>query len=378
MQRRILTVAVLLATLGVAGDAAARTPRFLWGDGTPRFGKPVSPDVAQARSAAGLLARPLSATSTIPLWTGSFTYQGVTYPYTMVGTDPALGSRTSSARVVIVPIEFDLPGGVVLSASTPACGSARSAVRLTRRSPLFASASFAPGGTVVGRTQYIDAFQRANFWSAVSTTAPGYHVKLRVKRVLPTQVITVPAASAQVYAGPCAPIGVVDFNFYVNALGTLFAQLTALDPGVLPVFLQYNVFLSDTSGCCILGFHSAFPVPGGEQTFVSATYSDPGIFNVPIEDIHALSHELGEWADDPLVNNTVPAWSGGQQTACSSTLENGDPVTGVAFPVTKGGVTYHPEDLVFLPWFSREVPSSSVNGWYSFLDSYPGPAAACP
>ena len=108
------------------------------------------------------------------------------------------------------------------------------------------------------------------------------------------------------------------------------------------------------------------------QTFSVATYSDPGLFSVPIEDIHALSHELGEWMDDPIVNNAVPQWNGGQlgNGPCSGILEDGDPVTGIAFDVTmSNGWTYHPEDLVFESWFPRTTPSTSVNGWYTYLNS---------
>jgi hypothetical protein len=63
---------------------------------------------------------------------------------------------------------------------------------------------------------------------------------------------------------------------------------------------------------------------------------------------------------------------------CQFNLEVGDPVTGTAFDASLNGTDYHPEDLVFVPWFSREVPSSSVNGWYTFLDTYAAPPAVCP
>jgi hypothetical protein len=38
-------------------------------------------------------------------------------------------------------------------------------------------------------------------------------------------------------------------------------------------------------------------------------YITPGLFNPTtgwaVQDIHALSHEIAEWGDDPFVNNTV-------------------------------------------------------------------------
>jgi hypothetical protein len=82
--------------------------------------------------------------------------------------------------------------------------------------------------------------------------------------------------------------------------------------------------------------------------------------------------------DDPFTNNATPGWTGGQVSGCSKVLEVGDPVTGIAFTVTMNGQTYHPEDLVFLPWFAKaSAPTQSVNGWYTFLNSFSAPSATC-
>ena len=93
-----------------------------------------------------------------------------------------------------------------------------------------------------------------------------------------------------------------------------------------------------------------------------------------------MSHEFGELLDDPTGGNLVPAWGNVGQVigGCQGNLEVGDPVTGIATQVTLNGFTYHPEDLVFLPWFSRTTPSFSVNGWYTLLNTFSGPAKACP
>src|SRR5208283_1712135 len=45
-------------------------------------------------------------------------------------------------------------------------------------SPIFQSYSWTVGGTALGDTQYVDAFQRANWWTYVSTLSPDYHVML--------------------------------------------------------------------------------------------------------------------------------------------------------------------------------------------------------
>ena len=312
----------------------------------------------------------------VPIWTGHFVFNNQTFTYHMVGTDPAAGSATSNIPLVIIPLKFHFSDGTNLSASQTVCGDVKNTKYRFKNSPLVKKAAFTPG-----TTQYVDAFQRANFWNFVSTTSPNYHVRLSPVSTKPLQTINV-GAKGSTQAGPCARIGKVDINFFDSIAMNLLTQL-AIPANTLPVFLDYNTFL--TSGvppqCCILGYHSTNNA--GTQAYAFGAYSDPGIFNVPIQDIHALSHEIGEWMDDPLIPNIniVPAWGHvGQVGGCSNVLENGDPVTGKAFTVSVGGLfpfTYHPEDLVFLPWFSRTVPSTSVNGWFTFLNTFAAPQAVC-
>jgi len=316
------------------------------------------------------------AASNIPMWGVSFNYQAASYTLVMVGTDPVLGSATTNVPVVIIPLKFSFSGGVSLSAESKVCNDTETALQRTQNSPILQSASFSPGGTNVGNTQYIDAFQRANFWSTVSASSTNYHVLLAPVTVEPLQTISVSKRTGTTVAGPCARIGEVDINFFDSKAQSLLTTL-GIPPTSFPIFLDYNTFLTSNRSCCILGYHSA---TSGSQTYAFAAYSDPGIFTASgIRDIHALSHEVGEWMDDPLGDNIVPAWGNvGQVSGCQNNLEVGDPLTGIAFTVTLNGFTYHPEDLVFLPWFSRQSPSSSVNGWYSFLNTFSSPASACP
>jgi hypothetical protein len=85
----------------------------------------------------------------------------------------------------------------------------------------------------------------------------------------------------------------------------------------------------------------------------------PGDFS---QDVSALSHEIGEWMDDPLVLNN------GNNTPCG-TLENGDPLENTAnfggFPYTLGGFTYNLQDLTTMPYFGAP-PSTSVNSEFTF------------
>ena len=150
----------------------------------------------------------------------------------------------------------------------------------------------------------------------------------------------------------------ININWWDIQANNYIKQFSQITPSSLVIFVTYNTYLSEnsgSSGCCIGGYHSAT----GSQTYMHYAYIDhSGAFS---QDISALSHEVGEWMDDPLVNNT--------QGACGGLLENGDPLEGFAnygtFPVTLNGITWHPQDLVFLKYFGQ-TPSTSVNNWWSF------------
>ena len=86
-------------------------------------------------------------------------------------------------------------------------------------------------------------------------------------------------------------------------------------------------------------------------------------------DISILSHEIGEWINDPDNINPTPAWSSQSQAtgACSNTYEVGDGLTGFVFQVgpMANGWTYNPQELVFFSWFYDQEPSIGAGGWYS-------------
>lgn len=356
---RALAALLLVSFVLVASVALGQmTPKFM---AIPNG----NPQQAIAQSAAG---------ANVPLWSGSFSFQGTTYPFTMVGTDPGAGSVKTKVPVVLIPLKFKFSDGTVLNANGIVCGGTDSATDLTTLSPLFQQVfEFFAGGTDTGASQYIDAFQRANFWNQVSSVSPGYHVLLKPITIEPVQVIQVPAASGSTFAGPCARFGAVDFGFFDNVAQNLLTSL-GIPSTSLPIFLDYNTFLT-SGGCCILGYHS---LTFSGQTYTFAAFSDPNIFGqVPIQDVYALSHELGEWMDDPLINNIVPPWSGGQVTSCSSLLEVGDPLTGIGFDVALSNFDYHLTDLAFLSWFARQSPSTAINGMYSFLGALASPPPVC-
>ena len=55
---------------------------------------------------------------TVPYWSDSFSYRGITYKYDMVGADPKRGSATTIVPTVIIPMRFVFENGLVFDAST--------------------------------------------------------------------------------------------------------------------------------------------------------------------------------------------------------------------------------------------------------------------
>jgi hypothetical protein len=303
--------------------------------------------------------------TTIPYWSSSFTYNGTTYPYTMVGTNPAQGSATTTIPTEIIPLRFTFSNGVTLDGTTK--------VASTEASPIFQAASFKSG-----YTQYGDAIQRAEF-----SASAGYHVLLGQPTVLPTQSISVPANQGTEFTGSHsgAPIGLISDSWFSSHLKNLLVSMH-ISPQTLPIFLTYNtlLYIHTQSNCCVIGYHGGTSSANGNgvqqvNTYIYAAYTDPGIFSVPIQDINALSHEVSEWLNDPFINNSVPPWSvpSEPQYGCTTLLETGDPLVGVAFTVNG----YHPQDEAFFSWFARQSPSIAINGLYTYLGTFTTYSPSC-
>src|SRR5215831_10995775 len=92
---------LVLVILGLTGAEVVQSAPEDWVIGPPRFVVGPGPH-GNAESA---LFESVLATN-IPLWSSSFTFNATPYPFTMVGTDPALGSHTSRIPTIIIPIRF--------------------------------------------------------------------------------------------------------------------------------------------------------------------------------------------------------------------------------------------------------------------------------
>jgi hypothetical protein len=307
---------------------------------------------------AGTPATPLTT------WNGSFVYKNKTYNYNMVGTDPSTGTSTT-IPVFIIPVRLSYvtSTGTTVFSPTAKLSNGRTVLQNTLVSPVFRNMSFTSGGVNVGTTQYLDAFQRANFWGQVST-ATGYHVKLGTPTILPPLSLTVPSADGKVATEFGITVGTADIFWFDTQLENYITAHTQIVPNSLPIFITYDSYLTEFGGCCIGGYHSSFGSSAAPQAYAHFTYIDtPGIFS---QDVSALSHEIGEWMDDPLVVNT-----NGNTVSCGI-LEVGDPEEGFSnyggFPYVLNGFTYNLQDLTFLPYFGAPT-STSVNNQLTFQNN---------
>lgn len=300
-------------------------------------------------------------------WSSTFASGGITYTYTMVGTNPRKGSATSTIATTIVPLIMRFSNGTVFDGTQKVAG--------TTGSPIFQPAPFSSG-----TTQYGDAIQRAEFWNSVSTTSPNYHVLLGNPTIAPALVISVPAASGATTTDPYTgeTIGIADINWLDPLLQSLFTSSSTArnyNPSRLPIFLSNNVYLSvgspNLNNCCIGGYHSATTTNNGLQTYIWTNNADEGVLGGFAEDVSALSHELAEWMNDPFVNNVVPNWQSpiAPQYGCNNFLEVGDPLVGVLFTVN-GYDSSHLQDEAFFSWFARQSPSIGINGQYTYLNTF--------
>jgi hypothetical protein len=346
--------------------------------------------------------------SALPLWTYSARSprDGHRHHGTLVGTDPFTDPGSSSIPMFIIPLilrthtlgtTVDLTTGII--STTPgeatfdptepdhACMTSPNNVPLTviQQSPLFNPAHFVFGGTDVGTTQYEDAFQRAAFWTALGPNASKYHVLLGPVTVLDPVEIDVPPNEGLAITNPaafipgftfCGPAALIDINWldsYVN--GTLLpaAAKHGANSSTLPMFITYNAAYSspvtNLFTCCAIGYHGLTVQAALTQAYSVSDFDMTGFFGGPLPGLQTivLSHEIGEWINDPLVSNYVTPWGNtGQVFGCSEYLEVGDPLTGsLQLSVTMpNGFDYYLQELAFFSWFTGGS-SFGVNGWYS-------------
>jgi hypothetical protein len=384
----------------------------------------------------GVTPQFLASARTIPHFTFQYTdpTNHVTYPITMVGTDPRVGG-TTTVHTVIIPLKMNFVAagqntsilndlgykGFTAPAVTHSFDGS-SKVQQTLNSPVFQDYAY-PSDLGGDSGQLGDVFMRAQF----NKMGSNYHVKLVNDSVLSTVTLNVPANQGIAYMRPVPAwriahgyaqtpdlTGVADVSWFSAQLQNLMKSLQ-IDSTTVPIFLTDNVLLyigaKNYTNCCILGYHgSGAEMPNSHgmgsingqgqnkvQTYMYAAYTTPGTYSgylsdylnpnrtAPnpvrgLADIHALSHEVSEWLDDPFTNNAVQPWltPTAPQYGCTRLLEVGDPVVGVWFGLGSNNLAdpysthyWHPEDEVFAQWYGRggiePVLGSSWDGDFTFM-----------
>src|SRR5215470_16611680 len=135
------------------------------------------------------------AGATLPLWSYNIVspVDGKSYTGAIVGRSPFFnGHRSTNIQVELIPVilTYEDAGTVFDPTAYDSC-LGDSVLNLVLHSPIFNNADYVMNGVDVGSSQYLDAFQRGNFWNAISATGDSYHTKLSVN-VLPAQSLTVP------------------------------------------------------------------------------------------------------------------------------------------------------------------------------------------
>jgi hypothetical protein len=294
-------------------------------------------------------------------WNGSFTdltHKKITF--TMVGTDPSKTNVTTTTTVWVIPIKFvfDKSHGNKTFDPQHKLSNGNTVTQNTVASPLFQSGiDFKIGPTDLGNTQYIDAFQRGTWWGKDVKKNTKYHVLMKAV-TKPEQTINCTDSSCTVGSEFGVTVGLADINYYDAQVQAFMTKLKAT-PDVLPFFIFYDTYLT-SGGCCIGGYHNANGGQPGGQTYSNAAYVDKvGAFS---QDVSAMSHELGEWMDDPFVDNNVNCND-------NSILEVGDPLERMnnfgAFPYKLNGFTYNLQSLVFIGYFGAPR-TDSANKWLAF------------
>ena len=332
----------------------------------------------------------------------------------VVGPDPFSGnngSKSDSVKTFIVPLVIkvhqvatdfavDANNNLILAGikdqdatydpttPAPACLGPKNNVPFTLavQSPVYQDQHWVWGGTDIGDGQYVEAFQRANFWSATGE-APGRHGIHLATQVLPPLVIDfpkgsgigLPQSSSLLGYSTCAPSVMVDFTLFDEYLDFIaiphMSTAYGVNAGNFPMFIAGNVLWGAVVGQLPLfepeaaGYHS-FSSVDPAQTYGVTQFGDESVFTWP--DAVPLSHEVGEWMNDPTGSNYVQLYNATAATdptapaECQENYEVGDILAGFFMPpvTSKNGYTYTVQELAFFSYFYGG-PSFAVNGWFS-------------
>jgi hypothetical protein len=187
---------------------------------------------------------------------------GRTYQGLLVGTSPFDGiGRSTTVITPIIPVVVSVLLGDMPYVSDPTapdpCLPAGADTDFVLNSPIFNSTDYVINGQDVGTTQYIDAFQRASFWSLVGGRE--YHVLLQ-PNLKPSQTFD---TFTEGFYNPTPSCGGTTFNIFFKFdefdgwVRNVALPAAGADPTQFSILLLQNISLYDQNFCCALGYHNA-------------------------------------------------------------------------------------------------------------------------
>jgi hypothetical protein len=317
-----------------------------------------------------------------PLWTHSAVAprDGHVYTSVSIGSSPYADLKATKIPVVVVPLVVTV-GGVTLDPTAVVTNSCvrpdwngKTPLQMLLQSPIFTATTWTMNGVNIGSAQYLDAFQRAQYWSLVQGSR--YHTELNPVTVADAQIVPASAIdpTASTAASACVAqaggnpdqiiLGRSDTGLLTQWIETtLIPSLQSqnvIDSRQLVYFLLYNTTFSDATG-----FHSYV----GNQTYATSLINGSDCCT---PDIAAASHVLGEWMNDPIPTETQnsPGWTAPADKAGNSDCQKysavGVPSADLLLPAVlmPNGVAYHPQELTFQSWF-QGAASTGAGGLYS-------------
>src|SRR5471032_571631 len=161
----------------------------------------------------------LAGIASVPNFSGSFNREGQAWPFTMIGTDPKLGSRTS-VPASIIAVTLVLQNADLVTTTTV---SIDPFVKPTLASPNFQKFKYEHEGE---GAQFADAVQRAEFFSVMKENwhtdlVPSIvdHVTVQVPRFVTVSLGGKPTKVRTYFTGTAA-----DGNIFVLLLDRFFNQ----------------------------------------------------------------------------------------------------------------------------------------------------------
>jgi hypothetical protein len=385
-----LIIAAVLGSIVLAAPSAQA--------GTPQIGRlqltkyrlDWTPPRTAAQTAA--LRRQSAAATPIQDFTKNIIDGSTTFTYTMIGKDPFVhqAAPSTTIKTYLQPVVFHFANGHNYDPTVAdSCDSGASPLKRTQQSPVFNAQAWSFGGKSVGSAQYVDASQRAEFYTQTKPTGvnPGYHVNLTLV-TLAKITVNVPAASSSEGTTSCGNrlFGAVELGYWDNLVQhTLLHNMAAkgLTLRDFPLFLFKNVvmYIGSPSQCCVLGYHNSMGTGTTFQSYGNALYNSAHLFSSSgcnCDDVAVMTHEVSEWMNDPDTSNATKPWGHiGQVQGCQNNLETGDPLSGTSVSDVLNGHTYHVQELAFYSWFYHHKPSQGVNGWYSDFGKFKVAASPC-